>query len=106
GNRFQVIVRDVSREERAIFSAAFEEVRAFGVPNYFDDQRFGSVTAGSRESEVGSQKSEVGSQKSEIGGRQSGITDLPTSDFRPPTDRKSVEEGKSGKHGPDEQSEG
>src|SRR5438270_2012343 len=33
-NRFQLIVRHVSKEERAIFSQAFEEVRAGGVPNY------------------------------------------------------------------------
>jgi len=42
-NHFQLILRDVSKEERAIFSEAFEEVRTQGVPNYFDDQRFGSV---------------------------------------------------------------
>jgi tRNA pseudouridine13 synthase len=43
-NSFQLILRDVSKEERAIFAEAFEEVRVSGVPNYFDDQRFGSVT--------------------------------------------------------------
>jgi tRNA pseudouridine13 synthase len=43
-NRFRLILRDVSWEERDVFSQAFEEVRSCGVPNYFDDQRFGSVT--------------------------------------------------------------
>lgn len=43
-NHFQLILRDVSRDERAIFATAFQEVQADGVPNYFDDQRFGSVS--------------------------------------------------------------
>jgi tRNA pseudouridine13 synthase len=43
-NRFTIILRDVTRDERAACAQAFEEVRAWGVPNYFDDQRFGSVT--------------------------------------------------------------
>jgi len=42
-NHFQLILRDVSKEERAVFAAAFEDLRQCGVPNYFDDQRFGSV---------------------------------------------------------------
>ncbi len=43
-NRFQLVLRDVAREEVAGFAQLFEEVRSWGVPNYFDDQRFGSVT--------------------------------------------------------------
>jgi tRNA pseudouridine13 synthase len=70
-NHFQLILRDVSREERAIFSRAFEEVRQFGVPNYFDDQRFGSVTAGNQKSEVGGRRSEVRGQKSRVRGQES-----------------------------------
>jgi tRNA pseudouridine13 synthase len=70
-NRFQLVLRDVSREERAIFTQAFEEVRHFGVPNYFDDQRFGSVAAGNQRSEVGDRKSEVGGQGSRVRGQES-----------------------------------
>jgi len=43
-NHFQLVLRDISREEQASFLQAFTEVRTWGVPNYFDDQRFGSVT--------------------------------------------------------------
>jgi tRNA pseudouridine13 synthase len=43
GNRFQITLRDVSNKEQEFFSHGFEAVRTNGVPNYFDDQRFGSV---------------------------------------------------------------
>jgi tRNA pseudouridine13 synthase len=43
-NRFQLVLRDVSSDERGIFNQAVGEVQRFGVPNYFDDQRFGSVS--------------------------------------------------------------
>jgi tRNA pseudouridine13 synthase len=42
-NRFQMVLRDVSKEEGFAFTQAVEELRAWGVPNYFDDQRFGSI---------------------------------------------------------------
>jgi tRNA pseudouridine13 synthase len=42
-NRFRMVVRDVSKDEGFAFTQAIEEIRAWGVPNYFDDQRFGSV---------------------------------------------------------------
>lgn len=43
GNRFSIVLRDMSSQlmERAL--AAIESVRQSGIPNYFDDQRFGSV---------------------------------------------------------------
>jgi tRNA pseudouridine13 synthase len=45
-NRFRLTVRHLTAEavQRALQS--LEEVRADGVPNYFDDQRFGSVEPG------------------------------------------------------------
>ena len=43
-NRFHLVVRAVSAEDQETFLRTFDEVRSFGVPNYFDDQRFGSVT--------------------------------------------------------------
>jgi tRNA pseudouridine13 synthase len=42
-NRFRVTLRDVRPEERSRLEARLAQVGAEGVPNYFDDQRFGSV---------------------------------------------------------------
>ncbi len=42
-NRFQIQLRDLDAGAVARAEAALHEVRADGVPNYFDDQRFGSV---------------------------------------------------------------
>jgi tRNA pseudouridine13 synthase len=42
-NRFRLSLRDVRPEERAGLEARLGQVAAEGVPNYFDDQRFGSV---------------------------------------------------------------
>lgn len=47
-NRFAVVLRAVWPEDEAGVLAAVEQVRQTGVPNYFDDQRFGSVTADGR----------------------------------------------------------
>jgi tRNA pseudouridine13 synthase len=43
GNRFRVTVRALTAEARVEADARLAEVAACGVPNYFDDQRFGSV---------------------------------------------------------------
>lgn len=43
GNRFQVVLRDLKPEEAAEIKSAAGSVAAEGLPNYFDDQRFGSV---------------------------------------------------------------
>jgi tRNA pseudouridine13 synthase len=45
-NRFIVRMRDLAMTEVDAAQIALDEVRAFGLPNYFDDQRFGSVTPG------------------------------------------------------------
>src|SRR5437764_631314 len=45
-NRFRVIVRHLTADQIAAARFALEEVRTDGVPNYFDDQRFGSVADG------------------------------------------------------------
>jgi tRNA pseudouridine13 synthase len=44
GNRFRIVIRDLSSSEARQALDALDEVRQEGVPNYFDDQRFGSVT--------------------------------------------------------------
>ena len=46
GNAFRITLRDLSDGRAAHVLAALEEVRSQGVPNYFDDQRFGSVAGG------------------------------------------------------------
>jgi tRNA pseudouridine13 synthase len=43
GNRFRITLRALPAESRAGADARLAEVAAQGVPNYFDDQRFGSV---------------------------------------------------------------
>jgi tRNA pseudouridine13 synthase len=44
GNRFEVTVRDLAPEEAARLGRRLAEVAAEGLPNYFDQQRFGSQT--------------------------------------------------------------
>ena len=43
GNRFEIVLRSLSPEELAFADSALPSIRHSGVPNYFDDQRFGSV---------------------------------------------------------------
>lgn len=43
GNHFGIVLRDLSDEEASKAIRASEEIPRDGVPNYFDDQRFGSV---------------------------------------------------------------
>jgi tRNA pseudouridine13 synthase len=45
-NRFRLTLRALGEDDVAFARQALEEVRREGVPNYFDDQRFGSVSAG------------------------------------------------------------
>lgn len=45
GNRFTIVVRDLSEPQVAAAQAALAETARDGLPNYFDDQRFGSVGA-------------------------------------------------------------
>jgi tRNA pseudouridine13 synthase len=45
-NRFVVTVRALTSEQTTSSLQVAQEVRETGVPNYFDDQRFGSVTHG------------------------------------------------------------
>jgi tRNA pseudouridine13 synthase len=42
-NRFQVTLRDLAESGQAALQDRIAQVSAAGVPNYFDDQRFGSV---------------------------------------------------------------
>lgn len=47
-NRFGVVVRALSEADETHLQRMSDEVAGCGVPNYFDDQRFGSVTADGR----------------------------------------------------------
>ena len=42
-NAFTVVIRELSEAEAQAASAALSAATQFGVPNYFDDQRFGSL---------------------------------------------------------------
>lgn len=42
-NRFHIVIRDLNTEEVESAVKALDEVRQWGLPNYFDKQRFGSV---------------------------------------------------------------
>src|SRR4029453_6286242 len=42
-NRFAIVIRDLTGEELIAATAALAEIAASGLPNYFDDQRFGSL---------------------------------------------------------------
>jgi tRNA pseudouridine13 synthase len=46
GNRFHIAVRDLTEEEIRYAQQAIEEIRRDGLPNYFDQQRFGSSGGG------------------------------------------------------------
>jgi len=43
GNRFQLVLRDMQDAEIQRAEAAVSQVQQTGLPNYFDDQRFGSL---------------------------------------------------------------
>jgi len=43
GNRFEIVMRSMADAELASAQQALSDVVASGVPNYFDDQRFGSL---------------------------------------------------------------
>jgi tRNA pseudouridine13 synthase len=44
GNRFRLTLRALDEEEIAAVGPTLEEIRSAGLGNYFDDQRFGSVS--------------------------------------------------------------
>ncbi len=46
GNRFELVIRDLAPADRDRALEAIAEIPRVGLPNYFDDQRFGSVGHG------------------------------------------------------------
>ncbi|MFN2271082.1 MAG: tRNA pseudouridine(13) synthase TruD [Anaerolineae bacterium] len=45
-NRFTIVLRDLSIQDVACIQARSAQVAQFGLPNYFDEQRFGSLSPG------------------------------------------------------------
>ena len=45
GNQFSITVRKLNDKDLASAADEIENVNVFGYPNYFDDQRFGSLDA-------------------------------------------------------------
>jgi len=45
-NHFTILLRDLPEEEAARIQARSAQVARFGLPNYFDEQRFGSLSPG------------------------------------------------------------
>ncbi len=43
GNRFELVIRDLTEDALAACQAELAQIPQDGLPNYFDDQRFGSV---------------------------------------------------------------
>jgi tRNA pseudouridine13 synthase len=46
GNAFTIVVRDLGQRQVTRFKERLERVQTHGLINYFDDQRFGTITAG------------------------------------------------------------
>ncbi len=46
GNAFRIVVRDLEERDLRRLERNLEVVEEFGLPNYFDDQRFGSLAQG------------------------------------------------------------
>ncbi|MBX3442705.1 MAG: tRNA pseudouridine(13) synthase TruD [Planctomyces sp.] len=44
-NRFSIVIRSLTEAETQTALAALQSIPGDGIPNYFDDQRFGSLTA-------------------------------------------------------------
>ncbi|NBR05449.1 MAG: tRNA pseudouridine(13) synthase TruD [Planctomycetes bacterium] len=45
GNRFEVIIRNIKSEHAKKTEKVVNDLPSIGIPNYFDDQRFGSITS-------------------------------------------------------------
>ncbi|MBX3473546.1 MAG: tRNA pseudouridine(13) synthase TruD [Planctomycetes bacterium] len=46
GNRFRIVLRDLSQQEADAIPANAQSIRDFGIPNYYDNQRFGGNAHG------------------------------------------------------------
>ncbi|MCF6228479.1 MAG: tRNA pseudouridine(13) synthase TruD [Planctomycetes bacterium] len=46
GNKFQIVIRGLREEEVAVIPNNLQEIRDHGLPNYYDNQRFGGIAHG------------------------------------------------------------
>ncbi len=46
GNSFEIVIRDLAGDDMRRIRVNLEELRRLGIPNYFDDQRFGCLRHG------------------------------------------------------------
>jgi len=73
GNRFSVVLRDLDAEEVAHVMARLEEMARWGLPNYFDEQRFGSrLTGGDFPGRLILRRDEEGALRAHLAGQQRG----------------------------------
>ena len=73
GNRFSVTLRDLGREEAARATVRLAEIARRGLPNYFDEQRFGSRLAdGEFPGRLILRRDEEAALRAHLAGRQAG----------------------------------
>ncbi|MCA8912533.1 MAG: tRNA pseudouridine(13) synthase TruD [Planctomycetes bacterium] len=46
GNRFEIVMRNLSDADVAVLPRNIDEIKRFGIPNYYDNQRFGGIAHG------------------------------------------------------------
>ena len=75
GNRFSAVLRDLSQDEAARVTARLAEMAHWGLPNYFDEQRFGSRLAdGEFPGRLILRRDEAGALRAHLAGQQIGDT--------------------------------
>lgn len=73
GNRFTVTLRDLSQDEATRLTARLAEIARWGLPNYFDEQRFGSRLAdGEYPGRLILRRDEAGALRAHLAGSQAG----------------------------------
>jgi tRNA pseudouridine13 synthase len=73
GNRFTVTLRDLGEGEVTHTTARLAEIARWGLPNYFDEQRFGSRLAdGTFPGQLILQRDEAGALRAHLAGQQAG----------------------------------
>lgn len=73
GNRFSATLRDLGPDEAARVTARLAEMARWGLPNYFDEQRFGSRLAGGEfPGRLILRRDEAGALRAHLAGRQAG----------------------------------
>jgi tRNA pseudouridine13 synthase len=73
GNRFSITIRDLKPGEVAQVTARLGQVACWGVPNYFDEQRFGSrLTDGEFPGRLILRRDAAGALRAYLAGQQSG----------------------------------